>query len=129
TQIQNGDDCVGSDADREVQISRPDGAVRQIVADRCYCSGADAGSYDVWVCHADISADAGPDIVGQWSVSEYEGLIADGSTDTASAAFLWGYEKDTLPPRRAALYDGSYVLAAHAGACGFDANVDTKRDG
>lgn len=129
TQIQNGDDCVGSDADREVQISRPDGAVRQIVADRCYCSGADAGSYDVWVCHADISADAGPDIVGQWSVSEYEGLIADGSTDTASAAFLWVYEKDTLPPRRVALYDGNYVLAEQAVTFELDVNVDTNPDG
>jgi len=129
TQAQMGDDCTGSAPDREVRISRPDGAVRNIIADRCYCSGADATSYDVWVCHADITADAGDQIVGQWSIDDYEGLIADGSTDTASAAFLFVYEKDDLPPRRVALYDGNYVLSNQEVTFRLDVNVDTNPDG
>lgn len=129
TQTQDGADCVGSQPDREVQISRPDGAVRDIVADRCYCSGADAGTYDLWICHTDITSDAGDAIVGQWSIDGYEGLIADGSTDAASAAFLFVYEKDDLPPRSVALFDGNYVLANDQVTFRLDVNVDTNPDG
>jgi hypothetical protein len=102
TQAQSGADCVDSKADTEILVSTPDGDTIQVQADTCYCSGADSGSYDLWVCHSDISAEAGARIEGQWGFSEYEGQVANNSTDTASAALLFVYEGDQLSPRRVA---------------------------
>ncbi len=129
TQAQSGADCVDSKADAEILVSMPNGDTIQVQADTCYCSGADSGSYDLWVCHSDISAEAGTRIEGQWGFSEYEGQVANNSTDTASAALLFVYEGDQLSPRRVALFDGNYVLSEATASFQLDVNVDTMPNG
>lgn len=129
TQTQNGADCVGSQPDREILLSTPDGDAPRITADNCYCSGADSSSYDLWVCHADVTSVAGNRINGQWAFDEYTGQVANGTTDTASAALLFVYEQDTLPPRHIALFDGNYVLSNATANFRLDVNVDDQPDG
>ncbi len=129
TQAQTGADCVGSAADQEILVSTPDGDTIQVQADTCYCSGADSGTYDLWVCHSDISAAAGSRIEGQWGFDQYQGQVANNSTDTASAALLFVYEGDQLSPRRVALFDGNYVLSEATANFRLDVNVDANPNG
>ncbi|MEZ4462408.1 MAG: hypothetical protein R3E66_22325 [bacterium] len=129
TQTQTGADCVGSQADDQILVSTPDGDALQVKADGCYCSGADSGSYDLWVCHADITALAGSRIDGQWGFDEYEGQVANGTTDTASAALMFVYEAPQLSPRRVALFDGNYVLSEATANFRLDVNVDQMPQG
>lgn len=124
TQSQTGPDCTGSAPDDEILVATPNGDANQIVADGCYCSGADSGSYDLWTCHADITAVAGHRMDGQWGFDEYEGQVANGTTDTASAALLFVYEDSQLAPRRVALFDGNFVLSDATANFRLDVNVD-----
>jgi len=83
-----------------------------IVADTCYCSTADASSYDVQVCRADVTSLLTGSIAGAYTVDKFAASIGNGSTDSASFSIVLVYQNAALPPRDIALYDGVEGLSS-----------------
>lgn len=96
----------------------PPGAVMPIsvVADTCYCSTADATSYDVQVCRADVTSLLVGTLTGDYTVDKFNASIGNGATDSASFSIVLVYENQVLPPRDIALYDGVEGLSSAAKA-------------
>ena len=102
-----------SGSDDSISLTLPSGAVTALTADACYCSDGGGSTYDVWICHADITqalAATGGQIVGSYVIDGYDGLFMNGSTHNASASLVLVYGDDALPPRRVAAYDGNLNL-------------------
>lgn len=108
--IPNNDCGLPSNFDDTVDFTPPGKALpASVVADTCYCSAADASSYDVQVCRADVtSLLVGPleQLTGDYTVDKFAASINNGATDNASFSIVLVYQNSTLPPRDIALYDG-----------------------
>lgn len=114
-------DCVDpTKFDDAVDFTPPGVAMpASITADTCYCSTADASSYDVQVCRADItSLLAGPleQLTGDYTVDKFAASINNGATDSASFSVVLVYQNPNLPPRDIALYDGIEGLSSQTKA-------------
>ncbi len=95
--------------DDAITLTVPGGSPATVVADDCACSDGGAGTYDVWSCHADVTAllaAQGGNGIGTWTVTDYLGRISDGATDNASTALALVVNEPSLPPRRIVLHDG-----------------------
>jgi hypothetical protein len=132
-QINAGTPCTtsGTNPDTAIELTAPASSAAAITADACYCDDGGATSYDLWMCHADVTAIAqasGAD--GTWTVDKYTGVFSNGATDNASAALLIVYEDPSLQPRRVVVYDGLvtvYQSTSVLTLAGFD--VDTPPGG
>ena len=105
--IGNTDCVMPAKFDDTVDFTPP-GAMTptSVKADTCYCSAADATSYDVQVCRADITAFISGSLSGDYIVDKFNASIGNGATDSASFSIVLVYQHPTLPPRDIALYDG-----------------------
>ncbi len=111
-------DCVAPvKFDNNVDFTPP-GAIMpmSIVADTCYCSTADATSYDVQVCRSDVTSFLVGPIAGNYTVDKFAASIGNGATDSASFSIVLVYQNTMLPPRDIALYDGVEGLSSQTKA-------------
>ena len=105
------DGCMGNTIDDMVDFTPPSNATTPIIADVCYCSDANAVSYDIQVCRKDISLFlADFPLAGTYTVDKFAALINNGSTNNASFSIVIVFSETNLPPRRIALYDGNETL-------------------
>lgn len=111
--IGNTDCVMPAKFDDTVDFTPP-GAMMptSVKADTCYCSAADATSYDVQVCRADITAFISGSLSGDYIVDKFNASIGNGATDSASFSIVLVYQHPTLPPRDIALYDGVEGLSS-----------------
>lgn len=111
-------DCVAPiKFDDTVDFTPPGAAMPvSVVADTCYCSTADATSYDVQVCRADVTPLIGSSLAGDYIVDKFNASIGNGATDSASFSIVIVYQNPMLPPRDIALYDGVEGLSSNATA-------------
>lgn len=111
--IENSDCLPPVKFDDSVDFTPP-GAVMpvSIVADSCYCSTADATSYDVQVCRADVTPLLVGPLSGDYIVDKFAASIDNGATDSASFSIVLVYQNASLPPRDIALYDGVEGLSS-----------------
>ncbi len=114
--IPNADCLPPGKFDAEVDLTPP-GAVdpAKITADTCYCSDAQASSYDVQVCRADVTSlllASGGNFIGDYTVDKFAASIGNGATDNASFSIVLVFQHPSLPPRDIALYDGIETLSS-----------------
>jgi len=112
-QSSSSDPCTSSDPDSEVSLELPSGTAVDLDADDCYCADGGAGSYDIWACNIDLTTvvqNDGGQMIGTWTVDDYDGELSNGSTDNASAGLLLVYTDASLGPRRVVVYDGVETL-------------------
>jgi uncharacterized repeat protein (TIGR01451 family)/MYXO-CTERM domain-containing protein len=103
--------------DDAVDFTPPGGIMPvSVQAEMCYCSTADATSYDVQVCRADVTALIAGGITGDYTVDKFAASIGNGATDSASFSIVVVYRNSSLPPRDIALYDGVEGLSSSAKA-------------
>lgn len=111
-------DCVAPvKYDDTVDFTPPGGIMPiSVKAEICYCSAADATSYDVQVCRADVTSLITGAIAGDYTVDKFAASIGNGATDSASFSIVVVYRNSALPPRDIALYDGVEGLSSAAKA-------------
>ena len=103
------DDCGGTTIDDTVDFTPPGGSISTVVADQCFCSDADAGSYDVQMCRKDV-APLLVGMIGDYTVDGFDALIENGATNNASFSVVLIFRADSLPPRRIGLWDGLQTM-------------------
>ncbi|MDX9719422.1 MAG: MopE-related protein [Myxococcota bacterium] len=101
--------------DKEIQLTLPDGSLHSVnAADAdCYCADCNAVSYDMWVCHADVTdllLAHGGNMLGTYSVASYRGKISNSATDNASTTLFLVFSDNSLRPRQVSLYDGIVTM-------------------
>ena len=117
TQAQPGGP-LSSSPDTQVTLTPPGGAPFLVTAQASFGSDGGASSYDVWICRADVTAivasPGGAAQAGTYAVDGYTGLLADGSTDNASASLLLLFCHASLPARQITLLDGLQTFFSSA---------------
>ncbi len=118
--IPNSDCLPPFKFDDSVDFTPPGAAAPiSVVADTCYCSNADATTYDVQVCRADVSGlilASGGQLTGNYVVDKFAASIQNRATDSASFSIVLVYQNPSLPPRDVALYDGVEGLSSSSKA-------------
>jgi hypothetical protein len=101
---------VGPDTD--ITLTLPGGLPGAVNADKCYSSDGGSGNYDMHMCIADVtSLISGVSLTGTYSVDGYSGLVADGSTDNASASLLLVYSNDSLTHSNVIINNGMLTMS------------------
>jgi hypothetical protein len=109
---QPGGDC-SAVPDDQVDLTLPSGTQLTVVADECHCADSGAQSYDTIMCRSEITSEMladGGQMIGTYTVDDYDGVWNDAATDNASASLVLVFTEPTLQRRRVVLYDGSYTL-------------------
>jgi uncharacterized repeat protein (TIGR01451 family) len=114
--ITDNDCTPAPNFDDDVLFTPPGAAAPvTVVADVCYCSDAQAASYDYQVCRADVTAAllaAGGALAGAYTVDGFAAQISNGPTESASFSIVLVFGAATLSPRRIGLYDGVETLSS-----------------
>lgn len=100
-----------SNIDDEVSFTPPGSEPILVEAEDCYCSDSGALNYDMQLCRANVTSLLGS-LTGDYAVDEFDALIANGSTNTASFSVVLVYSDPDYPTRRIALYDGLMTLSS-----------------
>ncbi len=104
-------DCVNA-LDNQVTLTVPGGVATSVIANECFC-GEGTTSYDQQVCRFDMTQEivnAGGQLHGDYTVSDFDASIADGATDNASFSVVLVYRHPSVGVRQVLLYDGIWEL-------------------
>ena len=107
----SNDDCAGDTVDDTVDFAAPGKNLAPVDADICYCSDAGAQAYDIQLCRADVT-DLVDEITGDYTVDQFDALINNSATSTASFSIVLVYSANALDIRRIGLYDGLLTMAS-----------------
>jgi hypothetical protein len=104
-----------ADPDSSIDLIVPGGSPAVVTADVCHGSDGGSSVYDMYLCSSDITSlitGSGGGIVGSYTVAGYNGLVADGSSDNASAAILLMFSDPSLDSSVIDVYDGLHTLSS-----------------
>lgn len=98
--------------DNQVTLTVPGGAPVSVTANECFCADGTA-TYDQQVCRFDMTqaiVDAGGQLHGDYTLSDFQAKITDGATDNASFSVVLVYRHPSVGVRQVLLYDGIWEL-------------------
>lgn len=108
---RNDSDCV-TPPDNQVTLTVPGGSPVSVIANECFCAEGTV-TYDQQVCRFDMTQqilDAGGQLHGTYTVSDFQAKISDGATDNASFSVVLVYRHPNAGVRQVLLYDGIWEL-------------------